>query len=428
MFARSRRRLARWLTLSMGSILVLFASAIYYQRAVERLAESDRLLYSKAKIMVANIDREWQQGQERLDLSNVPILGSYSPPIDNNVVYARWYTTTGRLRQFYGTQPTDRIEATAAFETIQSDPEWLRQLTLPVDSNGRTIGYLQIAMPLTRAQDALQELLIVMVIAVPLTLGAIGLASWCLGELAMQPIREAYASLQRFTSDASHELRAPLAAILSNAQVGLLSPVAAGQPKHTRLEKIAAAAKSMNQMVTDLLFLARQAGRLHPDSLQLVNLNDLLKETIAALPIQSAAQHLTLHLELPEEIATVRVHPDLLRQAIANLLTNACRYTSNGGSVRLVLILHDRRILVRVEDNGIGIPKADLPHVFERFYRVDVERGRETGGSGLGLAIVEQIIAAHGGRIAVSSRVGKGSVFQIELPLPQPPTRSGCQQ
>ncbi|MBW4619345.1 MAG: HAMP domain-containing histidine kinase [Cyanosarcina radialis HA8281-LM2] len=418
MFARSRRNLARWFMLSMGSILVLFASLIYYQRAVERLKESDRLLYSKAKIMVANVDYEWQPGQERLDLSNVPILGSYSPPIDNNVVYARWYTTTGRLRQFYGTQPSDRIQARAAFETIQSDPEWLRQLTLPVDSNGRTIGYLQIAMPLTGARDALQELLVVMVIAVPLTLGAIGLASWCLGELAMQPIWEAYASLQRFTSDASHELRAPLAAILSNAQVGLLSPVEAGQPKHTRLEKIAAAAKSMNQLVTDLLFLARQAGRLHPDSLQLINLNDLLKETIAALPVRSAARHLTLDLELPEAIVTVRGHPDLLRQAIANLLTNACRYTPDRGTVRLRSIPHHRWVLIRVEDTGIGIPEADLPHIFERFYRVDAERGRATGGSGLGLAIVEQIIAAHGGRIAVSSQVGQGSVFQIELPLP----------
>jgi signal transduction histidine kinase len=418
MFNRSRRNLARWFTLSMGSILILFAGIIYYQRAVGQLEESDRLLYRKARVMAANVDYKWRSGHERLDLSNVPILGNYSPPTDSNVVYARWYSASGQLRQFYGTQPADQIEAIAAFETIQSHPEWLRQLTLPVHRNEQAIGYLQIAIPLTDAQAALRELLIVMVLAVPFTLGVISLVGWWLGGLAMQPIQAAYAYLQRFTSDASHELRAPLAAVLSNAQVGLLSPVASGEPKHTRLEKIAETAKSMNQLVTDLLFLARHTGRLDLSSIQFVNLNDLLKETIAIPSIESAAQHLNLDLKLPEEIVIVQGNPNLLQQAITNLLTNAFRYTPVKGTVWLRLIPHYHRVLIQVEDTGIGISAVDLPHIFERFYRVDTERARETGGSGLGLAIVQQIIQAHGGRIVVSSQVGKGSLFQVELPLP----------
>ena len=91
MFNRSRRDLTRWFTLSMGSILILFASILYYQRSIDRLEESDRLLYRKARVMVANIDYEWRLGKEHLDLSNVPILGNYSPPSDSNLVYARWY-------------------------------------------------------------------------------------------------------------------------------------------------------------------------------------------------------------------------------------------------------------------------------------------------------------------------------------------------
>jgi signal transduction histidine kinase len=158
-----------------------------------------------------------------------------------------------------------------------------------------------------------------------------------LGELAMQPLRYAYAQLQRFASDASHELRAPLAIILSNAQVGLISPVDAGQPKHTRLQKIAETTKSMNQVVTDLLFLARQAGQLDSNSIQSVNLNDLLKETLASLATQSIAEHLTLCLELPEETLLIQGNPDLLRQAVINLLTNACQYTLKGGTVWLRL-------------------------------------------------------------------------------------------
>lgn len=417
MFNRSRRDLARWFTLSMGSILILFASIIYYQRSVNRLEEGDRLLYRKARVMAANINFEGRQKAEWFDLRHVPILGNYSPPSDSNLVYARWYSSQGKLQQFYGQQPPDQIQASAAFETIQTHSEWLRQLTLPVEYKGRAIGYLQIAIPLTDAQIVLRELLLVMVITLPLTLGAISLVGWLLSGLAMEPIRNAYIQLQRFTSDASHELRAPLATILSNAQVGLLSPVEAGKPKHIRLEKIVETAKSMNRLVTDLLFLARQEGRLDSNSSQLIDLNDLLKDVVTKPPIQCITQHLILHLELPEENIRINGNAGLLQQVITNLLTNACKYTSPAGIVWLRLITQYHRILIQVEDTGIGIPEADLPHIFDRFYRVDAERTREKGGSGLGLAIAQQIVTAHNGQLTVSSQVGKGSLFQIEFPL-----------
>lgn len=416
MFGRSRRNLAHWFTLSMGSILLVFASIIYYQQAVERLQESDRQLYQKASLMTANIDYERYDGRERLDLSNVPILGSYAPPVDSKLAYARWYSANGKLQQFYGVQPVDRLQAIAAFETIESDSAWLRQLTLPVDYNGRTIGYLQLAMPLMETRAVLREFLMVMAISVPVTLGVVSLVGWWLGGLAMQPIRHTYDRLQRFTSDASHELRAPLATILSNAQVGLMSPVESGQTKHARLAKIAETAKSMNRLTTDLLFLARQSGRLDSNSIRSIHLNNLLKETIATSSIQTDAQHLTLQLELPEENIPIEGNPDLLQQAIVNLLTNACKYTLPEGTVWVRLVSQYHRILIQVEDTGIGIPAPDLPHIFERFYRVDSERSRDKGGTGLGLAIAHQIITAHGGHLTVSSQVGQGSLFQIEFP------------
>ena len=417
MFGRSRRNLAHWFTLSMGSILLIFASIIYFQQAVEQLKESDRQLHQKASLMAANIDYTRRDGREELDLSNVPILGSYAPPADSNLAYARWYSASGKLQQFYGVQPVDRLQEIAAFETIESDSAWLRQLTLPVDYNGRTIGYLQIAMPLTEARGVLREFLMVMAIAVPVTLGVVSLVGWWLGGLAMQPIRYTYDRLQRFTSDASHELRAPLATILSNAQVGLMSPVESGQTKHVRLEKIAETAKAMNRLATDLLFLARQSGRLDSNSIRSIHLNNLIKETIAIPSIQSDAQHLTLQLKLPEENILIKGNPDLLTQAIVNLLTNACKYTLPEGTVWVRLVSQYHRILIQVEDTGIGIPVTDLPHIFERFYRVDAERARDKGGTGLGLAIAHQIIAAHGGHLTVSSQVGKGSLFQIEFPV-----------
>lgn len=424
MFNRSRRSLARWFTLSMGSILVVFVSVIYYLEVEDKLEALDLLLYKKTRVMAASIDYELRQGQWQVDLSHVPLLGNTSQPLDSNLVYARWYNNQEQLVQFFGAPPPEQLGTAPGFLTVklmddsqqQSVKPWLRQVTLPVYEADRVIGYLQVAAPLTPTQNALRQFRLVLMLAIPITLGSISLAGWLLGGIAMQPIRRAYEQLHRFTAHASHELRSPLSEILSNAQVGLLTLTDHNSQQHLRLENIIDSAKSMGFLVNNLLLLARYEGRLNPESLKTIDLISLLQDLVDRYTTQVSTQGLKLISELPPRPVELRAEPELLRQAVMNLLNNAYKYTPTGGIVHLRLLRYPAWIVVQVQDNGIGISEKDLPHIFERFYRADTVR--DSSGFGLGLAIAQQIVEAHGGQIQVTSIFGEGSTFQIELPIP----------
>ncbi|HEY9655287.1 MAG TPA: two-component sensor histidine kinase, partial [Crinalium sp.] len=230
MFTRSRRNLAYWFALSMGGILVLFAGVSYYLSVEGQLQAFDQALYKKSKAIASGATIRLHRGQWQIEPEEAPWIGSDRLSRSSDLVYVRWYNAKGYLVRFIGLPAPIRLTAVPEFQTIAiADPQnggepssqWLRQITLPLLQNQQLVGYLQVAEPLTPLRESLDRVRLYLALGVPITVGSIGLTGWFLGGIAMQPTRRAYDQLQRFTADASHELRAPLAAVLSNAQVGL---------------------------------------------------------------------------------------------------------------------------------------------------------------------------------------------------------------
>ncbi|MBD2234501.1 sensor histidine kinase [Phormidium tenue] len=422
MFERSRLSLARWFTLSMGGILVLFAGLLYVREARDRLRTFDQALYTTGQVISSGVEEISHGDRRRIDLEDAPLLGSDAIRIDTSIVLARWYTPEKTLMQFMGPIPPPTLEDDLGFQTVldPASARQLRQLTLPVYRDGQILGYLQVAAGLDPVVQPLQNLRWFLALGVPAALGAIAAVGWGLGGMAMQPIRAAYQRLQQFTADASHELRAPLAAIVSHAQLGLMEPTSP-QEQTACLQTISEVGEGMSTLVGRLLFLARHQGQQPWQIGPPIDLVAILTPLVADYSAVMAAQNLTFTATLPPAPLWLRAEPDLLRQALINLLDNARRYTPAGGTVALRGEVQHRWVVLRVEDSGIGIAAADLPHIFERFYRVSPERSRQSGGVGLGLAIVQQIIALHGGQIQVSSQPQVGTQFEIRLPLATPP-------
>lgn len=217
----------------------------------------------------------------------------------------------------------------------------------------------------------------------------------------------------QFTADASHELRTPLAVLLSHCELSLSRPRTLEECKQT-INICQKAGARMTSLVEDLLTLARaDAGKLEIDRTQ-VDLKAIAGEAIALL--QPLAGEREVEITFEGESAPCQGDARRLSQVVANLLSNAINYNKRGGKVMVTTSLEGEHAVVAVRDTGVGIPIVALAHLFDRFYRVDEARSRQTGGSGLGLAICKSIIDAHQGSISVESELEDGSTFTLRVP------------
>ena len=230
---------------------------------------------------------------------------------------------------------------------------------------------------------------------------------------AFDRLQEAFERQTRFTADASHELRTPLASQMAELEWALSRPRSTAEYQES-LRISMRAAERMRAVVEGLLMLARADAGAAPLHREHVNLSALVADCVNTSRAAAEARGMTLHVDGHDVM--VDGDPDRLRELISNLVGNAIQYGGRGDRIVCVISTADAKAFLEVRDTGPGIDAADLPHVFERFYRANKARTRSAGGAGLGLAISKWIVESHGGHITCESAVGEGTRFTVELP------------
>lgn len=222
---------------------------------------------------------------------------------------------------------------------------------------------------------------------------------------------------KEFVANVSHELKTPLTTIKSYTETLLDGVIDNKELAVSFLEVVDSESERMTRLVRDLLQLSNLDFHQSKWNKKVVDLKQIVEKTILKLEVSAKNKNQQIHSKLTEKAVNIYADEDRIEQVILNLLSNSIKYTPEGGEVYIDVELNEHIVLLKIKDNGIGIPKEDLPRIFERFYRVDKARSRELGGTGLGLSIAQQIIEAHNGTIEIFSDEGKGTEAVIKLPI-----------
>lgn len=342
------------------------------------------------------------------------------------------------------------------FETLVIQGAPLRFLSQNIEVAGHAYA-VQVAAPLHEVQEGLQDLIWILLATAPLVLGLASLGGYWMSRRALAPVDaitleakaigadnlsqrlavpktgdelqrlsetlnqmigrldQAFQRVTQFTADASHELRTPLALMRTTAELALRGEQPEQEYRES-LEQILSELERTSHLVENLLLIARADSR----GVQL-RLSDIdLIQTVREACLQAAplfqAKHIQFESKLPDRPVAVKGDAQALRQLFLILIDNAVKYTPSGGSVTVSACENNNTAVVTVVDTGIGIPAEDLPHIFERFYRVDKARSRQQGGAGLGLSIGRWIVQTHGGTINIETESSRGTTVQVSLP------------
>ena len=242
------------------------------------------------------------------------------------------------------------------------------------------------------------------------------LAGYYLARRALVPIKASWDKQQQFVTDASHELRTPIAVIKTNTELLLHHPEHTIEEESVRIAGILKESTRMGKLVATLLTLARADSNQIEMDFRGVELPDLLRDIVEQIQPIAEMKEIQISTEIDPRIE-IKGDRERLHQLFVILLDNAVKYTPAQGRIRIASHILKGSVHVSIQDTGIGISKEDIPFIFERFYRGSKVRSRDDGGSGLGLAIAKWIIEKHGGKIHVASVKGEGTQFNLQLPL-----------
>lgn len=466
-FRTIRFKLTLWYVILLGITVTAFSVFLYITLAKGLQESLDNKLRTTAEIIAASLRHPLGPGPSLADVERImrehfglKPMGRFVQILDEA---GRRSTNLRNVDIPVSIHTLERAaKGEAVFETVRlRDGSRLRLVTVPILEGGRMLGIVQVGSPLEGIEEALDQLLLILLVAVPLVLVVASLGGSFLANKALRPVDEitrtaqrigsgdlsqrislegrlddeigrlvstfnemigrlesSFLQIKRFTADASHELKTPLTVLKGEIEVGLKRQ---RRPEEYRrvLASCLEEVDRMSRIVDDLLTLARaDMGALQLQK-ERVDLGEVAEGVWRSLGRIAEEKGLRFTFQRDGEVA-VWGDKDRLRQLLVNLVDNALKYTPPGGEVRLRVERDDTLALLTVQDTGEGIPPEDQERVFERFYRVDKARSRQRGGTGLGLSICKWIAEAHGGKISLESEVGKGSTFVVQLPLLAP--------
>lgn len=446
-----RWRLTLWYLLTFGIILVLFITFLYFQLRANLFDQLDVSLQLVAAQTANGVERV----DEQLLFSDVEGVFETDFVVFLTAVNGTIWDTTGLNLNIAPPSPPQPGLSTI----MRGDDRWrVFSQEVSVDS---VSGYIDVVGDMDPINDTLDGLLTLMAIGGPLALVLAGLGGGFLASRALRPIdrmtntaqaisgsdlsqriqyegppdevgrlaqtfdsmldrlQTAFARERQFTGDAAHELRTPLAAL--KGRIGVTLSRSRSQTVYQdTLQDMEAQVDRLIRLSNDLLFMARlDQGHFQPH-LERIELDDFMGAVVDQIRPLTSAKSITLNESIPDDL-TLRGDMDLLIRLFLNVLDNAVKFTGKNGRITLSASASSDNIQIAIDDNGPGIAAEHLPHLFERFYRVEGDRARgvghnERGGAGLGLAIAHEIARFHGGTLAVQSTQGQGTIVKVQLP------------
>jgi signal transduction histidine kinase len=438
MFASIGHRLALLNAVVVALVIALVGATTYLLLRESLIGEADQALVERAEAAqttwsalfdtgqpavttpaAASADGEEDEGEEQEDEGHE---GEELLEGGDTLVYA--FGTDGRLLAdsrgvaIPGLPIVEAVERALRGERdrrgLRIGDENVRVYTAPVIHDGHIVGAIQVARGQGEHEAELRLVAMGSLIGIGAGILIAVPAGIFLAGRAMRPIGAAFARQQAFVADASHELRTPLAVIRANAELVQRLPSASPEVREEAGE-IVTEVDDLTRLADDLLLLARldDVGlQLDRQPLDLVETVRLAAEAMAD-QARTAGLQLTIRLGEPKHAVFDAAR---IRQVVRILLDNAIAYTPSGGTIDVTSDHQNGGVIVRVTDTGAGIDPRDHARVFDRFYRTDRARARESGGTGLGLAIARALIEAHGGQIGLASAPGRGTTVWFTLP------------